>query len=82
MSTFEEIINATYLEGDGSYLEGEEAAIEQVAVYEDEMVKVYNVINKMTDQILGVVAYPESVVDALRQVADEIEDTFGDHDEA
>lgn len=75
MSTFKEII-------DGSYLEGEEAAIEQVAVYDDEMVKVYNVINKMTDQILGVVAYPESVVDALRQVADEIEDTFGDDDEA
>lgn len=75
MSTFKEII-------DGSYLEGEEAAIEQVAVYDDEMVKVYNVINKMTDQILGVVAYPESVVDALRQVADEIEDTLGDDDEA
>ena len=74
MSDFQNII-------DGSYAEGEEVAIEKVAVFDDQTKRVYNTVVKVTDQILGMVEYPESVVDALRQIADEIEDAFGGDDQ-
>ena len=74
MSDFQNII-------DGSYAEGEEVAIEKVAVFDDQTKRVYNTVVKVTDQILGMVEYPESVVDALRQIADEIEDAFGGADQ-
>ena len=76
MSEFEAIIGR-------SYKPGEEAISEKVAIFEIEEERCYVTIGSLADRILAVVQYPTSVIEALRELADDIEEAYGgDGDEA
>lgn len=73
---FEEVIA-------GVWHDGEAEAFEKVAVFDNKVRAAKEYIQKFTDQILSVVGTEESesVAEALREIANEYEETFGGDEE-
>lgn len=75
MSEFEDLISRNFTVEDVEALEAD--ALDDVC-----FVKSVQVIERICDQLLSLVPNHESVVEALRHVAEDIEDTLGGSDEA